>query len=124
MKVYSLLLASVLAACGSSPPASKPSGNQTCEAIQADARSTLAKFVDENRACKQDADCVVVGFGASCFDSCTRAIAGDRKADYEAAATNVNAGACATYSKQSCPAHTVPPCAPPSAPTCNAGMCE
>lgn len=114
-----------LAACGSSAPATKGTADrQTCEAMQADGRETLTNFVEGNRACTKDEDCVTVGLGASCFDSCTRAIAADRKADYDAAVASVNGGACAKYSENKCPAHIVPPCVPPSPPRCNAGMCE
>ena len=123
MKLYSLSLALLLTACGSSPPASKPPNTQSCEAIQADARSTLAKVVDENRACTKDEDCVTVGFGASCFDSCTRAVNLAGKGAVDRVSTLVEASECKPFLANTCKLE-IPPCAPQPSSKCVSGKCE
>lgn len=118
-----LLLA---AACGASSPSTAPApptAETSCADLQREAAEPLSVIAKANMACTQDSDCITVAFGASCFDQCTRSIAGTGKAAFEAAIRDANAGACATYAQQSCPPHEVPPCAPPSAPMCREGTC-
>jgi hypothetical protein len=119
------LVVALLAACGSNArPAEHTSEKQSCESSQTEASASLAQFVAENRACTQDTDCITVAFGASCFDSCTRSIAADRKDAYESMVTTVNGSSCAAYKQSQCPAFVIPPCAAPPSPRCNAGLCE
>lgn len=114
-----------VAACGSSTrPPDHTSDNQSCEAMQADGVATLSKFVEEHRACTQDSDCITVALGARCFDSCSRTLAASSKDEYESVIATVNAGSCTAYEQHGCPAPVIPPCTPPSTPSCHAGVCE
>lgn len=100
------------------------SSTDACNAHVDAARGKLQAVLDANMACTTDADCVVVAFGASCFDSCSRVMAASGKAAYDAEGQAVNAGACKAYTDDGCPPMIAPPCAPPADPTCKQGRCE
>jgi hypothetical protein len=90
--------------------------------MQKQASAEVGKALDAARACAKDDDCTATGFGASCFDSCTRAVAKDHVAEVEAASKKASAGACRGFAGQGCKM-TVPPCAPPQTSRCTAGLC-
>lgn len=122
-----VLFAAAAVACAASGPSGASSttgGGDACAAHVTEARSKLQAVLDANATCSSDADCVEVGFGASCFDSCSRAMATSGKDAFDAERRAVDAGACKAYADEGCPAMIAPPCAPPGPLHCNAGRCE
>ena len=116
-----------LTACGApggSGSAAPPRPSESCVAIQNEARAELMSAIEANNECTQASDCITVAFAASCFDSCSRAIATEGKAAFEAAIGSVNGGRCKAYTDASCPRPEIPPCAPPAEPQCIDGRCQ
>lgn len=123
------LAALAVAACDPAAPAGAPSngpaaGAGSCSENRSAASEALQKVIEQNSACTKDSDCVTIGFGASCFDACTRTIAASGKAAFEAAAEAVDAKECKAYADAGCPRPVPPPCAPPMPPACKAGKCQ
>jgi hypothetical protein len=121
-------LVAVLPACASSsvpgetPATAQPAG--ACSAIAAKAAQRVQTIAAAQRACSTDADCVLVGQGASCFDHCTTSIARAGQPAVDAMVADVDAHECRDFAAQGCRVE-VPPCAPPpAAATCRAGQCE
>lgn len=125
MKIVALAISflsfSWVLACGSSEPA--PSKGDTCTTASNAARERVGKVVEENLACSADADCVSVPFGATCFDSCTRAVNQTGKGAVDRAATLVEASECKQFHDAGCKV-VVPPCAPPTEAKCVQGKCQ
>ncbi len=126
----------VVAACGgtttsSSSGAGAPStsdgggatSGSTCSDLASAAAKDVGAVIDAHRACTQASDCTTVELSASCFDSCTRAMRKDAAADLKAAQDKANQTQCVQFSSQGCKP-TIPPCEPPTAPTCQAGLCS
>jgi hypothetical protein len=88
------------------------------------ARSSIAAVIDANQSCTQDADCIIVGLGAGCFDSCQRFLGSSGKAAYEQAVAAADAGKCQEYKAAGCPRVIPPPCAPLPPASCRAGHCS
>lgn len=120
------VLVFVCVACAASPPATTGGGvaaePQCAESTNA-ARARLTAVIDANMACKTDADCTTIGFGASCFDSCSRTIGVSGVDAYKAEIAAVDAKECKAYDDAGCPPMVSPPCAPPEAPACREGKC-
>jgi len=115
-------LALVLACASSSSPATSP-GTSTCDDLVASAQKDLQSALDANATCTTDADCESVGFGASCFDSCSRGIAKSGDAAYKASVDKVDGAQCKQFKDQGCKQAPIPPCTPPIV-KCNAGKCS
>jgi hypothetical protein len=119
----SCVLLLFLAACAAGPSQPRdPGAAQSCEALKVSAAAIVAQAVASHAACSTDADCVTVGFGASCFDHCTRAMNVSGKADLEAAQTRVDGAQCRQFQERGCKSFA-PPCMAPAPPTCKAGAC-
>ena len=112
-------VAFLVVACSSSTS----SGPQTCDDYASAAQSELQDAISGNLSCNADTDCTTVDFSASCFDSCSRVTATSNKANVDAARTHANANSCMTFTQQGCK-EVIPPCAPPSGASCNAGTCQ
>ena len=94
-----------------------------CDDEQGAARDKVFAVITSHLTCTVDADCVVVTAAASCFDSCTQVVAASAMAAVKAAIDDVNAHECKTANDDGC-TFFPPPCAPPQAATCAAGMCR
>lgn len=125
-----LLLLAALAACGGSKPATSSHGENTppptntCQDYQTATIDALTTALSTYDACQTDADCTTIGFGASCIDACSRAIAKNDVDAFNDAVKDVDASQCKAFTDAGCPKPFAPPCAPPSTPTCNAGHCQ
>jgi hypothetical protein len=122
------LLFTLIAACGgttSSSPAADGGGTSgsTCADLAASAAKDVGAVIDAHRSCTQASDCTSVELSASCFDSCTRAIRKDGAAAFKAAQDEADAMQCAQFKSQGCKV-TIPPCEPPTPPTCQSGVCS
>ena len=95
---------------------------QSCGELADSARQEVDAVLQAHRACTTASDCEGVGFSASCFDSCARALRKDGAAAFKAAQDKVDKAQCAQFAKQGCKL-TIPPCAPPSAVACVSGVC-
>lgn len=115
-------LSFALACASSSPPASSP-GAASCDELVTSARNDVSRAITDHRACTQDSDCTTVGLGASCFDSCTRAVAASGKPEVDAAVARANDAQCKQFAEQHCTPAPIPPCAPPPPPRCVSGQC-
>lgn len=115
----------VSVACTATPAANTPGGTEDprCGESTNAARARLESVIDANMTCKTDADCTTVGFGASCFDSCSRTIGTSGVDAYKAEIGAVNAKECKAYDDAGCLPMVAPPCAPPEAPACKEGKC-
>lgn len=94
-----------------------------CDAIATRASDELSAFVLSHRSCEKDTDCVLVEFSTSCFDACTRMIAGPSKTDYEALRASIRQNECADFTNGACTL-THPPCDPPPARSCVNKLCQ
>lgn len=112
------------AAAGARADAKAPADTSSCDARQTAATAIVEAAIAKARACIQDADCVAVRFGASCFDSCSSPIGAAGRADYETAVAQANEKECAAFFKAGCKLPLPPPCAPQPPPTCQAGACR
>jgi hypothetical protein len=125
MKLLPVLVCFALAAgCagGDAPPdAATPTGD--CNASAAAARERVAKVASENAACSTDADCVVVGVRASCFDACSASVNLTGKGAVDRASTLVEAAECKAFHQAGCQL-VIPPCAPPQPAKCVSGTCR
>lgn len=112
------------AACASSPipPGEPPSPTPACATLARQAADRVGAVLAANRACTTDADCALVGQSASCFDHCTTAIAGAGKEALRLLVTDVDAHECQEFTAAGCRVE-VPPCTPPNAAACHAGVC-
>jgi hypothetical protein len=115
-------------ACASSSvpgePTVMPPSGASCSAIAARAAQRVQAIAAAQRGCSTDADCVIVGQGASCFDHCTTSIARAGQPAVDAMVADVGAHECREFAAQGCRVE-VPPCAPPpAAATCRAGQCQ
>lgn len=131
--VSSLLVALVSVACagatsttsGGTPTdggSSGATGGTSCTELADSARQEVDAVLQAHRACTQASDCKSVGFSASCFDSCGRALRTDGEAAFKSAQEKVDKAQCAQFTKQGC-TRVIPPCAPPSALACVGGVC-
>jgi hypothetical protein len=113
-----------LTACSSAPPPPPVVGAQPnqCIARMTAARDEVLPVVEANLTCVTDADCVTVGFGTRCFDSCTRNVNTKGAEAVRQAEAHVNETICKTFKEDGC-TFDVPPCAPPRPPKCTAGKC-
>jgi hypothetical protein len=123
-----LLSCSVWLACSgaaSPPDASTPQGTNECSAIQQRASKQVldVAHAESSRTCSTDQDCTVVSIGGKCFDNCTRAVSASGATLVKAAIDSANANECPAYEQNGCKL-IHPPCVPPAAPTCKAGLCE
>lgn len=114
------------AACASTPsaPQTSSAGGDACSAHVEAARKKVQAAIDANMTCASDADCTDVGFGASCFDSCSRPMASAGMAAFDAARKDADASDCKAYEDDGCPPMISPPCAPPGPHVCKQGRCE
>ncbi|HEY4055425.1 MAG TPA: hypothetical protein VGM39_02415 [Kofleriaceae bacterium] len=132
-----ILPALLCAACGSTSPAEDttpsppprnvdagPPPTNTCADYQSAALSSLSMALETYSACRTDADCSTIAFGASCFDACSRAIATTDKAAFETAVEDINHTQCQAYTQAGCPQPESPPCEPPMAPHCKQNRCQ
>jgi hypothetical protein len=87
------------------------------------AQKDVGAVIDAHRSCTQASDCTNVELTASCFDSCTRAMRKDAVDTLKAAQDKANQTQCTQVSSQGCKV-TIPPCEPPSPPTCQSGLCS
>jgi hypothetical protein len=94
----------------------------SCDARKASAIAEVQKAVDTNLGCMSDADCKVVDFQSGCFDACTRVVNAAGVVAVKSAIDRVNANGCANFTSDGCNV-VIPPCAPPSSPSCAAGRC-
>jgi len=119
-------VATVIGACGgttsSSSSGSAPSGS-SCSDLAAAAAKDVGAAIDAHRACTQASDCATVELSASCFDSCTRAMRKDAASELKSAQDKANQNQCVQFSSQGCKT-TIPPCEPPTTPTCQNGLCS
>ncbi len=106
--------------CGAPP---HHEGGDPCGTSSRAAAERVLAVAEANRACASDADCVTVPVGATCFDACTRNVNQIGKGAVDRASTLVEASDCKNFSDARCTL-VPPPCAPPTAPRCNAGKCE
>jgi hypothetical protein len=124
----------VVAACGGSTSSSSASGapatgdgggtsGSTCSDLAASAAKDVGAVIDAHRSCTQASDCTSVELSASCFDSCTRAMRKDAADALKAAQDKANQNQCVQFSSQGCKVN-IPPCEPPTAPTCQSGVCS
>ena len=120
--VASLSLSAVLFSCAGSDPEKPPSGD-VCQSSSRAASERVAKVAAENLACASDADCVVVGVGATCFDACTRDVNQTGKGAVDRASTLVEASECKKFNEAGCRLDH-PPCAPPREARCENGQCQ
>jgi hypothetical protein len=126
---HSIILGIVASACGgtttspSSPTEAGTSSSTTCEALAASAREEVAGAIETHRACTTSADCVEVSLAAACFDSCSRHVSAGAHVEIDAAKAKVNGAQCAQFTTQGCKL-VVPPCAPPTPPSCDGGLCS
>lgn len=129
--LLSALLVATALACGGSnngqeatnPPNGEDASAGSCASLSNAASSEVSNAIAAHQACAVDADCVQIGFAASCFDSCSRVVAKNGVADVTAAKDRVNADACKQFLAQGCK-FDIPPCAPPGMPVCKAGACS
>jgi hypothetical protein len=94
----------------------------SCDARKASAIAEVQHAIDTNLTCTSDADCKVVAFQSGCFDACTRVVNAVGIAAVKSAIDSVNANGCDSFVSDGC-RREVPPCVPPSSPTCGAGRC-
>jgi hypothetical protein len=125
----SVLVALGASACGgtttspSSPGEAGATNERTCEALASSARDEVASTIEARRACSTSADCVEVSLAAACFDSCSRHVRAGAEAEIGAAKAKVNGAQCMQFTTQGCRL-VVPPCAPPTPPSCDNGLCS
>ena len=117
-----LLMIYVLAAACASRSNAGGGSSGTCDGRRDSASSEIAAVIEANGACEKDADCQSIAFQSNCFDSCTRAINVSGVSAVDAAISKANAGTCANYKEDGCSV-VIPPCVPPTPPTCVAGRC-
>lgn len=132
MKLSLLPAAAVIlaaaAACASAPPPAAAGASTavpstpSCADLRAYALHRLDDVLAAHRACTTDADCVSVGFGASCFDACSRSVAKSGQPALDAASADIDADECRDFKAQGCRSE-VPPCAPPAPVACRQGIC-
>ena len=114
----------MLGACSdAAAPATAPGSNDQCMAPVKAAQEHLGKVIEENRSCESDTDCVTIGFGASCFDSCARAVNQVGKGAYDRELTLVEASDCKLFHDDGCKTIS-PPCSPPNPPKCVQKLCQ
>lgn len=113
---------SVLTACAANPPPRGAGADASCASLAAAARDEVGAAISAHAACATDADCVETSLGASCFDSCSRAVASGGAAEVDAARARADASSCRSFRERGCKLVT-PPCAPPAAPRCVSGAC-
>jgi hypothetical protein len=111
-----------IAACGNSSSEAKNGAAADCDTLANKAREEVSRAIDAHKSCTTDADCIEVAYATSCFDSCSRGIAKDGKADVDAAKASAEKNACASFKEKGCKA-IIPPCAPPAL-QCKSGRCE
>ena len=133
--VLSFVLASAVVACSSS---TAPSGEEasattaeagrspdfaTCTAALRPASDKVTAAIAASTGCSADADCTTIELAASCFDSCTRAVAKAGVAAIEQVKTDVSNNECHPFFDAGCKLEA-PPCEAPATPTCSAGHCQ
>jgi hypothetical protein len=109
------------------PPVTSPAqgtAGSECVALAAKAGARVRSVLEANLACSTDADCTTVGYGAACFDACTRPMARAGEAAFHALVADVEAHECRDYSAIGCKPPLPPPCAPPPPATCKQGVCQ
>jgi hypothetical protein len=125
--LLTLFVVAAVFACGSatssSTGADAATGRTSCDELASAARQEVASAIDAHRTCSSGADCVATSLSASCFDSCGRAVRAGSQADVDAAKARVNAAQCKQFIDQGCKI-VVPPCAPPTAPSCDNERCN
>jgi hypothetical protein len=94
----------------------------SCSDLASGAQKDVAAVIDAHRSCTQASDCTTVALSASCFDSCSRAMRKDAADALKAAQDKANQTQCVQFSNQGCKT-TIPPCEPPTPPTCQNGVC-
>jgi hypothetical protein len=122
-----IVISTALAACASTTAPSTASAAETtaaptCNDLAASARKEVSAAIESNASCNADADCVAIGFAASCFDSCARTVASSGVAAVSAAKSKVDGAQCKQFLDQGCKV-MYPPCVPRPPAKCTAGKC-
>jgi len=120
LDVIAMIALAAAAGCGSTAEHERA---VACDELQTSASEMVGKAFDDNRACQVASDCVELAFQASCFDSCSRAVAKTGMAAVQAAIDAVEAQQCAQANNNGCRVE-VPPCVPPAQVTCTGGLCQ
>ena len=94
----------------------------TCDERVAQAQEILNTFVETNRACTIDSDCVLVPGGHDCRGSCSQAISTNAVEDYNAIRSEINGTICLNYVEDGC-SFSTPDCFPESAVCGQGGQC-
>lgn len=94
-----------------------------CKSLADQAREGVRLTIENQLACKDDDDCTTTGLSASCFDSCSRPVKKSGAQMVQNARDKVEAAECKQFHELGCKL-IIPPCVPPTAPTCVAGKCQ
>jgi hypothetical protein len=120
-----LFVSLVLVACSTGPSSAELTsapGHPSCDTLAASAAREVGSAIAAHAACSSDADCVTVGFGASCFDACSRMMNIVGTSELSAASERVESAQCKEFAERGCKL-IPPPCMAPPAPSCKAGSC-